>query len=73
MIKNPHLIRKFEDNLARSQGRPDYAKALQIFTDLWEEGRSLGVLPPKDPMDGIETNLKVARILNSYSKTSSPK
>lgn len=73
MIKNPRLIRKFEEDLARSQGSPDYEKALRIFTDLWEEGRALGVLPTRDPLDGIETDIRIARILHSCSKISSPK
>jgi len=72
VIKNPHIIKKFEDDLARNDGRPDYPTALRIFTDLWEEGRSMGVLPPEDPMDGIETDIKIAGILNSCSKTSLP-
>jgi hypothetical protein len=72
VIKNPHIVKEFEDDLARRHGRPDYPTALRIFTSLWMEGQSLGVLPPEDPMDGIETDIKVARILNSCSKASLP-
>lgn len=72
MIKNPHILKKLEDDLARNHEGPDYPTALRIFTSLWQEGQSLGILPPADPLDGIETDLKVARILNSCSKTSSP-
>ncbi len=69
MIKRPLHIRQFEDGIAREEGRLDHGKALEIFTQLWEEGRALGVLPPAEPMDGIETDLKVARILNSCSRS----
>ncbi len=72
MIKNPHIVKKFEDELTRDQGDPDYPAALRIFTGLWEMGRSLGMLPLKDPLDGIETDIRLARILNSCSKTSLP-
>ena len=61
--------RKFEDDLARREGRLDHGKALEIFTRLWEEGLELGVLPPTDPMEGIETDILVARILNSCSRS----
>lgn len=71
MIRDPARIRCFEDDLARREGRPDHGKALDLFTALWEEGRSLGVLPPADPMEGIETDLRIARILNSCSGISS--
>ena len=69
MIKGPVYKQQFEDDLARREGRPDHAKSLEIFTQLWEEGRAMGVVPPVDPMDGIETDIRVARILNSCSRT----
>jgi len=31
---------------------------------MWEEGISLGVLPPKHPLEGIEVDIKIARIIN---------
>ncbi len=67
MVKDPLYMQKFEDDLARKEGRIDYGKALEIFTQLWEEGRALGVLPPADPLEGIETDIEVARILNTCS------
>ncbi len=61
-------VKQFDDDLARKEGRLDHSKALEIFTRLWEEGRALGVLPPADPMEGIETDIIIARILNSCSR-----
>ena len=72
MLMDPGKMRDFKDNLARREGRPDHGKALDLFTSLWEEGRSLVVLPPADPFDGIETDLRIARILNSCSGNSLP-
>lgn len=68
MIRDFDAKRKFEDDLARREGRLDHSQALEIFTRLWEEGRELGVLPPADPMEGIETDITIARILNSCSR-----
>ena len=35
---------------------------------MWEEGIKLGVLPPKKPLEGIETDIKIAAVLNSCLK-----
>jgi hypothetical protein len=68
MIRDFEAMRNFEDELARKVGRFDHSRALEIFTGLWQEGCALEVLPPDDPMSGIETDITVARILNSCSR-----
>ncbi len=35
---------------------------------MWELGMSLGVLPPNDPLEGIEVDIRVAEILNCLKK-----
>jgi len=35
---------------------------------MWELGMHLGVLPPEDPLEGIDVDIKVARILNCLKK-----
>ncbi|MBI5561745.1 MAG: hypothetical protein HY894_02665 [Deltaproteobacteria bacterium] len=67
MMKNAGLVRALEDEFLRQEGRLDHARALAIFTGMWEEAVALGVLPPKDPMEGIDVDIRVARILNSCS------
>jgi hypothetical protein len=52
--------------------RLTHRQALAVLDGLWAEGRALGVLPPEDPMDGVDVDIRIARILNSCSKTSSP-
>jgi hypothetical protein len=37
---------------------------------MWHEAVSLGVLPSKNPLEGIETNIKLAKVLNSCLKSS---
>jgi hypothetical protein len=63
MIKNAKLLAEFHDQLLRKE-KLDYAAALRIFEGMWEEARQLGVLPLKDPLEGIEVDIRVARILN---------
>ncbi|MFH1452998.1 MAG: hypothetical protein ABIH00_03330 [Armatimonadota bacterium] len=68
MMKNPEYFEKFEKDFIAKQKLP-YEKALKIFEAMWEEGVSLGVLPAKNPMEGIEVDIRVARILNSCLKS----
>lgn len=64
MVKNPKRLAEFEREQLKEESL-SYSEALRIFEALWEEGVSLGVLPPEDPLEGIETDIRVARILNS--------
>ena len=57
------LLHQFELDLVRRRD-PDQPQNLRIFEGLYEEARHLGILPLKDPLDGFETDLKVARVIN---------
>jgi hypothetical protein len=68
MIKNGKILKRFEDDLI-SQQRFSIEEAFNIVESLWHEGVSLGVLPPKNPMYGIEVDIKIVKALNSCLKT----
>lgn len=70
MLRRHDLIEELNDSLARSQGVLPYDHAMKIFVSLWNEGLSLGVLPPKDHLEGIETDIRLAKVLNSCLKKS---
>jgi len=70
MIKNPHLVKELEAEFLSREKLP-YKKALHIFESLWREGVTLGVLPPDDPSEGLEVDLRIAKVLNSCSRNSS--
>lgn len=72
MIKNVHLIEDLEKEFI-SKDKLSYKQSLRIFESMWQEGLNLGILPPKDPLEGIEVDLRIANILNSCSKKSSQK
>ncbi len=63
MIKNSNILEQFEREVIRKE-KLSFGRALAIFEAMWKEGVNLGVLPPKDPLEGIETDLRIARILN---------
>jgi hypothetical protein len=65
MIKNPEILRKFESQLISDQGDIPYEQFRKLFAAMWKEGVTLGVLPPADPLAGIEVDIRMARILNS--------
>ena len=72
MIKNRDLLLTFENDFIRDRGQLSFEQALALFTSMWREGCLLGVLPPKDAMEGIEVDIKIARVLHSCSKNSYP-
>jgi hypothetical protein len=71
MIKNPDILKRLEGDFIEKQGRLSYGQSLKIFEGLWKEALSLGVLPLKDPLEGIENDIRIARVLNSCLKKSS--
>jgi hypothetical protein len=63
MIINRKEWEKFERELIRNE-QVDVAKNISIFNALYEESVAFGVLPPKDPLDGIDIACKIARVVN---------
>jgi len=68
MIRHPDVLKRFEDDLARKEGRVPYDRAMKMFSSLWQEGKELGVIPGKNPLAGIEVDIRLAKVLNSCSK-----
>ena len=71
MICDPGTVQRFETEFSRSH-RLTHRQSLAILDGLWKEGCALGVLPPRDPMAGIDVVIRVAAILQSCSKKSLP-
>lgn len=63
MLRNPDLIEEFERRYAAEHPR-DYRENLAIYEALYEHARQLGTLPGSDPLDGIEVDIRLARLLN---------
>jgi hypothetical protein len=68
MIRDVAALRRFEDDLARGE-KPDFARNLRLVDSLYREAAQFGVFPRKDPMDGIEVVLRIAKALNRVRKT----
>ena len=63
MIENSPLVEEFERKQIKAS-RPDYSRNLRIFEALYREAKTLGVFPLKDPLEGIEVDIRVAAVLN---------
>ncbi len=63
MVQNPQILDAFEKALAR-QETPEYARNLRLFEALYKEACTMGVFPLKEPLEGIEVDIRVARALN---------
>lgn len=63
MVKNPALVEAFEQSQSRLE-RPDFAQNLKIVEALYREACLLGTLPLKDPMEGIEVDVRLAQVIN---------
>ncbi len=63
MVKDGQLLSEFDKAYLRTE-KSDYFESLKLFEEMWKEGLQLGVLPLKDPLDGIEVDIRIAKILN---------
>ena len=63
MVRNPELLRKFDDEWIRSSP-PDYHRNLRIVEAMLREAKRFGAWPPRDPLEGIEVDIRIARALN---------
>lgn len=67
MVKNTKKLQAFEaarigaENVAVEQN-------LRILDALYEEALMLGALPPKDPLDGIEVKIRIAKAVNNVHR-----
>ena len=63
MIKNPEMLEKLSQELLRKKAA-DFESNLAIYESLYEEACFLGVLPLKNPLEGLEIKISLAKALN---------
>jgi hypothetical protein len=63
MVKNAAALESFERELMRREP-VDFRRNFAIVEALAEEATALGVFRRKDPLEGIETIIRVARAVN---------
>jgi hypothetical protein len=68
MIKTGEF-QKFEMNLSKKE-RLNIRSNFRIVEALYEEAVALGVIPLKNPLEGLEVDKRIARVINHVPKTS---
>lgn len=63
MLRPGPLLTAFE-RAQQAQNRAGFHENLRLVEALYEEARALGVFPPADPLDGIETDIGLAKALH---------
>ena len=63
MIRN-NAFQKFEMEFVKKT-KVDIIKNLHIVDAFYNEAVTLGIFPLKNPLDGIEVDLKIAKVVNS--------
>ena len=61
MLRRSPLLDEFEESQARR--KCDHARNLRIASALLEEAWAMGIFPLKDPLEGIEVDIKYARAI----------
>jgi len=66
MIMN-NEFRKFEIEILRNE-KLDVKKKFKIVEALYNEAVALGALPLEDPLEGLEVDIRIAKVVNGVSK-----
>ncbi|MCC6124565.1 MAG: hypothetical protein IT426_06370 [Pirellulales bacterium] len=67
MIKNPAILEAFEQKLTASH-KADPAESMRIFEELHRFAFQLGKFSRANPLEGIETVIRLASILRSVKR-----
>lgn len=62
IMEGAEMLRRFEDDQIRASA-PNYEDGLRVFEALWQEAVELGTLPLADPLDGVEIDIQLAKML----------
>lgn len=68
MIINYQKLKKFENELIKKE-KTDIIRNFQIVDSLYNEAVALNIIPLKNPLDGIEIDIKIAKMVNGVSKS----
>jgi hypothetical protein len=69
MVKNRAKLRSFEMDLAK-RNPADHRLNFRLSEAMFAEATALGVFPPRDPLAGIEVDIRIAKAVNSVPRSS---
>jgi len=68
MIRNPEKLARLDREYQRKQGI-DIVHNFLIVEAMHAEAVCLGIFSRLDPLDGLEVDIKIAKVINNVSKT----
>jgi hypothetical protein len=68
MVKNSPLLADLERRLAAGE-KADPSRNFRILDALYEEARDLGAFPLRDKLDGLDVDIRIARVVNRLKTT----
>ncbi len=68
MIKNAAAVRSLEKDILRKE-KTDFFRNIRLVEALYKEAVVLGAFPPQDKLSGLDIDIKIAKAINSVSKT----
>ena len=68
MIKNLEAVRNLEKAILRKE-LADFSRNIRLVEALYKEAVFLGVFPLQDKLSGLDIDIKIAKVINSVSKT----
>jgi len=63
MINRTRKYEEFETSLLKEKS--DIMKNFQLVDGLYKEAVELGVFPLKDPLEGLDVKIRIAKVVNS--------
>lgn len=66
MVKDKFKLNKFYQELIKKENIP-HKKALAIYEALHKEAVSLRIINSKDILEGLETDLRIAKTINGLT------
>ena len=70
MVKNPKILRNFEDSLLKSTPI-NIEQNFLIANGLLSQARALGKIPGTNPLEGLDLEIQAIKYLNGIRKSSS--
>ena len=69
MIKNGNILLSFEREIAK-KNKADHQANIRLFEAMFAEAVALGIFPPRDPLAGIDVDIRIAKAVNSVRSSS---
>ncbi len=67
MIKNIKEFKKFEDEYIKNE-ELTLDEKFKIYDEMWLWAKELGIFPLKDSLDGIEKDIKLAKLFKKLQE-----